>query len=521
MALVAASVALVVPVALAAVVFLGPGGADSAEFASVDTGSSGEPTLSVITQPHGARVYLNNVLVGVTPFENVPVQPGDYLVTTERDGYVQSDTVLSIRGAANFAFALNPLQDAGLSGSGHVLAGIEDGDGSEADESESTRLRPTPSRPAPARSAVTDRIGGAIERLQPVGRASVDRSPDAGAIESPAPRLGGVRISSEPSGATVWIDGQVVGETPLDLGAVPEGSHTIQITRPNFENFETTIDVSAGSTMPLGVDLKPIVGTIAVIVEPEGMVYVDGVLVGRSVRGLARFEVAPGSHNLRVVNDELGTREFDVDVRPNREAEFNVVFTAPSAEREPASDVRRALSSASDAPPASASVAANPADGGLAEADRLLAGGELEAARQLYEQLVASDPSNGRIANKLAEVDRLLRTQQEQAATEAIIEDGVYLVVDKSPQLIGGLEALHRTVRYPEAALNAGIEGRVFVQFVVDEQGIPTDITVTKGLPMGCNEAAIEAVRNARFIPGEYKGRKVKVRHTLYINFRK
>ena len=99
-------------------------------------------------------------------------------------------------------------------------------------------------------------------------------------------------------------------------------------------------------------------------------------------------------------------------------------------------------------------------------------------------------------------------------------EPEIFEVVEQMPVLQGGLEALQRSIQYPEMARRSGIEGRVFVQFVVDEQGRPTNVHAVRGIGGGCDEAAVAAVRNARFTPGLQRGRPVKVRMSLPVTFR-
>lgn len=94
------------------------------------------------------------------------------------------------------------------------------------------------------------------------------------------------------------------------------------------------------------------------------------------------------------------------------------------------------------------------------------------------------------------------------------------MIVEQMPELIGGLSAIQQTLRYPEAAEEAGVEGRVIVQFTVDEEGRVTDARVVRGIGMGCDEAAVEAVKLARFKPGMQRGRPVKVRMSLPVTFR-
>jgi TonB family protein len=96
----------------------------------------------------------------------------------------------------------------------------------------------------------------------------------------------------------------------------------------------------------------------------------------------------------------------------------------------------------------------------------------------------------------------------------------VFEVVEQMPELIGGIPGLQARLEYPEEALRNGIEGRVFVQFVVDEQGAATDVSIARGIGGGCDEAAAEAVRASRFNPGMQEGRPVAVRMSLPVSFR-
>lgn len=102
---------------------------------------------------------------------------------------------------------------------------------------------------------------------------------------------------------------------------------------------------------------------------------------------------------------------------------------------------------------------------------------------------------------------------------DAAAED-YFVVVEDMPELIGGLEQLQRNIRYPAMARRAGIEGRVFVQFVINEQGGVEDTRVIRGIGGGADEEALRVVREARFTPGMQRGRPVRVQYSLPIFFR-
>jgi len=99
-------------------------------------------------------------------------------------------------------------------------------------------------------------------------------------------------------------------------------------------------------------------------------------------------------------------------------------------------------------------------------------------------------------------------------------EPEIFVIVEQMPDLIGGLGGLQKKIHYPEIAKKAGVEGRVFLQFVVDEQGNVADPVVTRGIGAGCDEEAIRAILTAKFKPGKQRGKPVKVKMSLPITFK-
>lgn len=99
-------------------------------------------------------------------------------------------------------------------------------------------------------------------------------------------------------------------------------------------------------------------------------------------------------------------------------------------------------------------------------------------------------------------------------------EEEFFIVVENMPELRGGIAGLQKKVTYPEMAKRAGIEGRVTIEFIVNEEGRVENPRVMRGIGGGCDEEALKAVANARFSPGMQRGRPVKVKMSLPITFR-
>jgi len=99
-------------------------------------------------------------------------------------------------------------------------------------------------------------------------------------------------------------------------------------------------------------------------------------------------------------------------------------------------------------------------------------------------------------------------------------EEDFFVVVEEMPELIGGLASIQQNIRYPEMARRAGIEGRVYVQFIVNERGEVEDPRVIRGIGGGADEEALRAVKQAQFRPGMQRGRPVRVQYSLPVVFR-
>lgn len=107
------------------------------------------------------------------------------------------------------------------------------------------------------------------------------------------------------------------------------------------------------------------------------------------------------------------------------------------------------------------------------------------------------------------------------AASVTYAQNPEYLdFADQMPEPEGGLEGIIKKVKYPAVAKNAGIEGRVFLQAYVNEKGGVDDVKIVKSLGGGCDEAAIDAVKDTKFSVGKSKGVAVKVKVSLAITFK-
>lgn len=124
------------------------------------------------------------------------------------------------------------------------------------------------------------------------------------------------------------------------------------------------------------------------------------------------------------------------------------------------------------------------------------------------------------------DLDEELNVEDGPPAPEETGEDGngsdepeIFVAVEHSPDC-GGVSTLQKEVEYPPFAKKAGIEGRVIVQFVVNEEGNVTNPSVTRGVHKLLNEEAIRAVKQLDCTPGKQRDKRVKVRMSMPVTFR-
>ena len=103
--------------------------------------------------------------------------------------------------------------------------------------------------------------------------------------------------------------------------------------------------------------------------------------------------------------------------------------------------------------------------------------------------------------------------------------DSIYEVVEVDPEFPGGIESLYKylaeNIKYPEQAKKDGIEGRVFVRFVVEPNGTVSNTEVLRGIGGGCDEEALRVVGSMpRWTPGTVGGKAVRVHFNLPIVFK-
>ena len=105
---------------------------------------------------------------------------------------------------------------------------------------------------------------------------------------------------------------------------------------------------------------------------------------------------------------------------------------------------------------------------------------------------------------------------------EEIVEAEIFKVVEEMPEFPGGaakmMEYIQKNMKYPMMARESDIQGRVFVNFVVEPDGSISNVTVMRGIGGGCDEEALRVVQSMpNWKPGKQRGSAVRCSFTVPI----
>ena len=112
----------------------------------------------------------------------------------------------------------------------------------------------------------------------------------------------------------------------------------------------------------------------------------------------------------------------------------------------------------------------------------------------------------------------------KQEEEEEVQEQEIFQVVENAPAFPGGdasrMKFLQENIKYPQMARESGIQGTVYVTFVVERSGAVTDVKILRGIGGGCDEEAVRVVKNMpKWEPGKQRGKPVRVQFNMPIKF--
>lgn len=281
--------------------------------------------LSLISDPPGAEVFVDNNAHGVTPLTGLALATGAHRVLLrlpryqayeagvqiEGGGIAQTIKVTLVAGWAPVSIASSP------AGAEILVDGVASGLTPQTLElgagTHELNLKLAAYR--------THRDTFTVRASEPLKLATVKL----------LPADGNVQISSLPSGAAVTVEGRYRGQTPLGLSLAPGKSHRLSFSAPGHRPAEREVQLGAEGSQDLVVQLEPILGSVVLAIEPpDAQVKIDGRVLEP---GTTRVQLTAVPHRVEASKAGFATATATVTPRESLEqrVELQLGSTAEAA----------------------------------------------------------------------------------------------------------------------------------------------------------------------------------------------
>ena len=251
-----------------------------------------EGSISIISNPSGASVYLDGAYMGETPLSLDNVISKSYAILVKKSGY--NSKTLSLSLSAGGAENLDVLLES-LSGSISV----------SSNPSGANIYLDVTSKGTTPKTISNVPIGSHTIKLTKPGYNDIYKTITVGSgemvlvSETFTTKTGLIKIDSSPSGASVYFDDTNEGTTPITLNDIPVGSHTIKLTKSGYNDIYKTITVGSGEMVLVSETFTTKTGLIKIDSSPSGAsVYFDDTNEGTTP--ITLNDIPVGSHTIKL-----------------------------------------------------------------------------------------------------------------------------------------------------------------------------------------------------------------------------
>jgi serine/threonine protein kinase len=273
-------------------------------------------SLTIVSQPPGGEVYLDDEFRGRTPLTLEKVAPGSYRLKIILEGYEEWERTVVVRAGMITSVMAELTALPPPTGSLSITSEPPRADVYINDDFRG-RTPLTLEKVAPGSYRLKIILEGYEEwERTVVVRAGVITSVTAELTALPPP-TGSLSITSRPSGARVYLEDDFRGHTPLTLERIAPGSYELNVTLEGYEEWERTVVVRAGVITSVTAELTtlpPPTGSLSITSRPSRAdVYINDEFRGRTP--LTLENLPPGSYRLKVILEGYEDWERSVVVR--------------------------------------------------------------------------------------------------------------------------------------------------------------------------------------------------------------
>ncbi|MCP4251916.1 MAG: PEGA domain-containing protein, partial [Candidatus Scalindua sp.] len=136
---------------------------------------------------------------------------------------------------------------------------------------------------------------------------------------------GSLNIKSEPTNATIIVDGSEVGNTPANIADLNPGKYLVEVKVDGHENWSESVEVTANKENHITAILKQLTGSVNIKSEPtNAIITIDGSKIGNTPTNIA--DIKPGKHLVEIKMDGYENWSENIEISANKENHISIAL---------------------------------------------------------------------------------------------------------------------------------------------------------------------------------------------------
>lgn len=271
--------------------------------------------ISIVTNPSGAKLFINGRIVNNSPVENYPLNAGKHQVRIEKTGFLIIDTTISVSKDAGKQFSFTLSKDPNFKGFGILKIDTQPAGAIVILNGEVAGQTPYENKELPVSDyqLVLKQNGFAdyTESFKLLANKTKAINKKLVATSAPTNEVyGKLKITTKPSEASVYLNGEFFGSTPFNNDKIKVGTHKLVIKKKGFADYTESIKVEQDKLTPIAIELDPAsktLGKVEILVRPYGSIYIDDELKATDTNSPYTAELMAGKHRIKLVHPTLGS----------------------------------------------------------------------------------------------------------------------------------------------------------------------------------------------------------------------
>ena len=243
--------------------------------------------INIVTNPDGAKLIINNNFAGNSPLDNYSIRRGENNIRIEKVGYLYLDTLIRVEKDLAKTFNITLRKDPEFKGFGTLKITSRPIGALVLLNGELVGKTPYENKEQPVAdyqliirqngySDYTESIKIVLNRAKTVSKQLTAASTSSGN------QFGKLKVTTKPSEAAVYLNGEFVGSTPFESDKVAIGSHNLVIKKKGYGEISETVSISLNNLTPVARDLVA-AGKLTVTSDPTGAdVLINDKTVGKT-----------------------------------------------------------------------------------------------------------------------------------------------------------------------------------------------------------------------------------------------